>query len=177
MAPVWEKLAKDWEGHEIGLVAEVDCTVAEELCGDMQIQGYPTLYYGLSSAMEAYAGDLEYESLAEFAKETLSKPMCSVYNIDACSDEEKLIIAELEAKPLQDLEATLQEVDSASDAEAKAFDEVVANLTAQYEEASASWTAKVEELRLKSNYPLVKAVVNKKKEVDPDTVVDDKSEL
>jgi Thioredoxin len=172
LAPTWEKLAKDWEGHEIGLVAEVDCAVAETLCSDMQIQGYPTLFYGDASAPETYAGDLEYEALAEFAKETLSKPMCSVYNTDVCSDEEKLVIAELEAKSLTDLEASLEEVEKAAQVEMAAFDELVEKLQAQYEAESAAYTAKVEEIRSKSNYQLVKAVVNKKKEA-----VDDRSEL
>ena len=34
MAPDWEKLAGEWDGHDIGLIAEVDCTTeGKPLCG------------------------------------------------------------------------------------------------------------------------------------------------
>jgi len=48
LAPDWEKLANDWKGHKVGLVAEVDCTdpAAEGVCAEYQIEGFPTLMYG-----------------------------------------------------------------------------------------------------------------------------------
>ena len=40
MAEAWEQLAADWEGHDIGLVGEVDCTTDEglPLCEDFEVQ-------------------------------------------------------------------------------------------------------------------------------------------
>ncbi|KAI2494713.1 intramolecular oxidoreductase [Fragilaria crotonensis] len=114
LAPTWERLAEDWVGHEVGLVAEVDCTVAESLCEDFQVQGYPTLFYGDPLAPETYAGDLEYEALSEFAKENIAKPICSVHKTEFCSDEEKLVIAELEGLSLTDVTAKLNEIEKAA---------------------------------------------------------------
>lgn len=40
IAEDWEKLAKDWQSHPIGLVAEVDCTSdeGEAICADFDVQ-------------------------------------------------------------------------------------------------------------------------------------------
>lgn len=46
MKPDFEKLAEEWKGHAVGLVAGVDCTEEDELCQTMQVQGFPTLMYG-----------------------------------------------------------------------------------------------------------------------------------
>lgn len=177
MAPVWEELAKEWEGHAVGLVAEVDCDVSDVLCSDFQIQGFPTLFYGDPAALETYNGEMDYESLSKFAKEFLDKPVCSVYNTDACSDEQKLVIAELEAKPLTDLEASMEEYQKAEDEEQKGFNEFVEGLQAQYESASAALDASVKVIREKANYNILKALITKKTEVEVQGEVDEKSEL
>ena len=48
MAPAWEQLAQDWQGHDIGLVAEIDCTNPESqpVCEEFEVEGFPTLLYG-----------------------------------------------------------------------------------------------------------------------------------
>ena len=48
MAADWEKLAKDWEGHAVGLIAEVDCTdpAGKPVCEEFDVEGFPTLMYG-----------------------------------------------------------------------------------------------------------------------------------
>ena len=164
MAPTWELLAKDWAGHEVGLVAEVDCTIAESLCEDFQVQGYPTLFYGDPMAPETYAGEMEYEALAEFAKENIGKPICSVYKTEFCSDEEKLLIAELEGQSLTDLTVKMNEIEKAAADEQEVFDEQVKKLQEEYEKAAAAYTAKVEEIQTKNNFKFVRAVVHKKEE-------------
>jgi Thioredoxin len=164
MAPDWEQLAKDWNDHEVGLVAEVDCTVAAGLCQDFEVQGYPTLYFGDPAAPEIYDGDRGYDALAEFAKENLSKRICSVYNTDACTDEEKLVIAQFEGRSLTDLGATLEEIEQKAEAEEIAFDEQVEKMQEEYEKVVAAYNAKVDEIRSTSNYHLLRAVVNKKED-------------
>lgn len=103
MAPTWEKLAEDWADHDIGLVAEVDCTdeEAEVLC--MEVQGFPTLKYGDPEDLEDYDGARDYEELSAFAKETLGSAVCSMKNIDACSDEKKAQIEKFKAMPAEEL--------------------------------------------------------------------------
>jgi thiol-disulfide isomerase/thioredoxin len=48
MAPAWEKLADEWAGHAIGMIAEVDCTEpsGQSLCEEYGVEGFPTLMYG-----------------------------------------------------------------------------------------------------------------------------------
>jgi len=68
MAPDWEKLADDWAGHEVGLIAEVDCTTdGKPLCDQNGVKGFPTLKYGDPSALEDYQGGRTFNDLAEFA--------------------------------------------------------------------------------------------------------------
>jgi hypothetical protein len=40
MAEDWEKLAADWEGHAVALIAEVDCTSdgGQPICEDFEVQ-------------------------------------------------------------------------------------------------------------------------------------------
>jgi len=89
IAPSWEKLASVWDGHEIGLIAEVDCTSeGKTLCEANGIEGFPTLKFGNPLLLEDYEGGRDYDNLAEFAQENI-KPICSMINIHLCSDEEK----------------------------------------------------------------------------------------
>jgi len=48
MAPAWEKLADDWAGHAVAMIAEVDCTdpSGQSLCEEHGVEGFPTLMYG-----------------------------------------------------------------------------------------------------------------------------------
>jgi protein disulfide-isomerase-like protein len=107
MAPDWEKLAGEWEGHDIGLVAEVDCTAAgKELCNSNGVQGFPTLKYGDPSALEDYQGGRSYDDLSKFAKENL-KPICSPSKLDLCDDDKKKEIETLMATSDDDLKAKI----------------------------------------------------------------------
>ncbi|KAI2494712.1 intramolecular oxidoreductase [Fragilaria crotonensis] len=166
MAPAWEQLANDWAGHDVGLVAEVDCTAAAGLCQDFEVQGYPTLFYGDPAAPEVYDGGRDYDSLAEFAKEHIGRALCSVYKTDACTDEQKLAIADFERRSLSDLSASLEEIENAAEAEEKAFDELVEKMQEEYERVVAAYNEKVDEIRSKSNYHLLRAVVSKKEDED-----------
>merc|ERR1712050_104338 len=90
----WDKLSAEWEGSEVGLVAEIDCTASgKPLCDANGVKGFPTIKYGDPSALEDYKGGRDYDALKKFAEENL-KPMCSPSNLDLCDDEKK---AEIEA--------------------------------------------------------------------------------
>jgi hypothetical protein len=88
----WKRLAKEWDGHAVGLVADVDCTTdrGKALCDlyDEEPNRYPTLKYGDPSALDVYRNDRTYEALSNFAKENL-KPICSVDNVEVCDAKEK----------------------------------------------------------------------------------------
>jgi thiol-disulfide isomerase/thioredoxin len=52
MKPDFEKLAIEWKGHAVGLVAGIDCTEEDELCQKFSVQGFPTIVYGDPSEPE-----------------------------------------------------------------------------------------------------------------------------
>ena len=52
----FEKLATEWKGHEIGLVAGIDCTEEDSLCQQFGVQGFPTLLYGDPADPEVRGG-------------------------------------------------------------------------------------------------------------------------
>jgi hypothetical protein len=162
MAPDWEKLADEWSDHKVGLIAEIDCTEEATLCQDFEVEGYPTLYYGDPSAPETYEGGRDYDSMAEFAEENLGEPLCSVYNSDACTDDEKAVIALLEAKSLDDLTTILAGVEKEAEEEEAKLDAAVEKLQADYETLVEGYNDNVDKLRLESNYQFLRAVVTKK---------------
>jgi thiol-disulfide isomerase/thioredoxin len=77
MAPEFERLAMDWQGHEIGLVAEVDCEGidSEKICDDFEIEALPTILYGDLKNLKFYGGDRTYQAMSAFAKEHISHPV------------------------------------------------------------------------------------------------------
>merc|ERR1712241_1284738 len=98
MAPDWEELAGEWEGHDVGLVAEADCTAdGKPLCDREGVKGFPTIKYGDPNSLEDYKGGRSLSDFQEFATENL-KPVCSVANIDLCDDDKKTLINSLMAK-------------------------------------------------------------------------------
>jgi protein disulfide-isomerase-like protein len=94
MAPDWEKLSGEWDGHEVGLIAEVDCTAeGKPLCDANGVKGFPTLKYGDPSSLDDYQGARTYDALAKFAEDSL-KPICSPTNLAICDDDMKKQIDE-----------------------------------------------------------------------------------
>mmetsp|Transcript_4532 Transcript_4532/g.5209 ORF Transcript_4532/g.5209 Transcript_4532/m.5209 type:complete len:87 (+) Transcript_4532:852-1112(+) len=83
MAPDWEKLSKEWEGNDFGLVAEVDCTGAgSPICQENGIGAFPTLLLKKneepSSLYHVYKGDRSFNALSKFAKDKMkpsTKPL------------------------------------------------------------------------------------------------------
>jgi len=133
MAPDWEKLSEEWEGNEVGLVAEVDCTAdGKALCDENGVRGFPTLKWGDPSALEDYQGGRDYNSLAKFAKDNL-KPVCSPNKLELCDDEKKAQIEKYLAMSADDLAAAIEaEEKKIADAE-KTFTDEVQKLQEKYQ--------------------------------------------
>merc|ERR1712176_1486212 len=108
--PDWDKLIAEFEGHEHGLVADVDCTSdgGKPLCSKVGVEGYPTLKWGEPDNLEAYEGGRDLASLQKFAKENL-KPMCSPKNIDLCDAEKKAQLEAIMQKSDADLDNEIKE--------------------------------------------------------------------
>ncbi|KAG7351537.1 thioredoxin [Nitzschia inconspicua] len=157
MADDWKKLEDEWSGHEVGLVAEVDCTSDEgqPICEDFQVEGFPTIMYGDPLAAETYDGPRDYESLAAFAKEHISKPICSVFRIEACDEEETKLIESLQAKSSEELEGMVQKVTELVQLEEAEFNEKVMKVQEQYDAIVTEFNNKLNEIKKTHHYKFV----------------------
>jgi uncharacterized coiled-coil protein SlyX len=162
MAADWERLAQDWKDHDVGLIAEVDCTEQPGLCEEFEVEGYPTLYYGDPTSPETYDGPRDYENMAEFARENLGSALCSVHNLDACNPEEKAAIVEFDTKTLDELNEALAEIERAADEKEKTFEEAVDKLQREYERLVEKYNNEVDKLREETHYQHMRAVASKK---------------
>jgi hypothetical protein len=138
MASDWDKLTQEWQGHEVGLVAEVDCTDhkkgGKKLCEYFGVESFPTIKYGEPNDLWDYDGGRSFTELNDFAKENLV-PMCSVENFDICDPDTKLLLkkyVEMEESELKKLITAEEQKLRKAEAEYKAE---VDKLTAQYEAA------------------------------------------
>lgn len=164
MAPDWERLAKDWKNHPIGLVAEVDCTSDEvgDLCERQGIPGFPTLLYGDASALEPYSGGRSYEELSEFAQEHISKPVCSIHNLDVCDDKTKMDIERLSKLSLDELSKMKEEVESTLSSLEETFEAKVDELEEQFMKLEEAHGEMVEKVKKDANYGILRQILTAK---------------
>merc|ERR1711998_796026 len=86
----------EFKDSKTALIADVDCTVHQDLCGTHGVEGYPTIKYGDPNNMEDYQGGRDLEDLQTFAKENLG-PSCGPNNLDLCDEEAKKTISDAQA--------------------------------------------------------------------------------
>jgi len=135
MKPAWDQLMEEFKDSKTALVADVDCTVQEELCSAHGVQGYPTIKYGNPDALEDYNGGRDFDDLKAFADENLG-PSCSPDNLDLCSDEQKKEIAALQALSADEREAKIKAAEKAIEDADTHFTSEVEKLQATYEKLS-----------------------------------------
>jgi len=108
MKPAWDKLMKHFKGNEHGLVADVDCTAAgKSLCSRVGVRGYPTIKWGDPNALEDYQGGRDFNALKKFAEENL-KPICSIANMELCSEDDKQKLEDLMKMPIEELKKQIE---------------------------------------------------------------------
>jgi len=108
MKPAWDKLMEEFKDSKTALVADVDCTVHQDLCGKHGVQGYPTIKYGDPNNLEDYQGGRSFDDLQKFAKENLG-PSCGPANLDLCDADQKAKVEEALAMSDADLDAKISE--------------------------------------------------------------------
>jgi len=132
MKPAWDELMEKFKDSKTALVADVDCTVHQDLCSKHGVQGYPTIKYGDPNNMEDYQGGRSLDDLEKFAKENLG-PSCGPNNLDLCDDAQKKEIETAMALDAAALDAKIAEGEKKlSDAE-DTFKSEVEKLQAKYE--------------------------------------------
>jgi len=133
MKPAWDQLMDDFKDSKTALVADVDCTVHQDLCSKHGVQGYPTIKYGDPNNLEDYQGGRSLDDLQTFAKENLG-PSCGPANLDLCDADQKAKVEEAMALSDEDLNKKIEEGEKAlTDAE-ETFKTEVEKLQAKYEE-------------------------------------------
>ena len=109
MKPAWDQLGSEYASSSSVVVADVDCTVEQDLCSDYGVQGYPTIKYFTSETDEKgadYSGGRTFDALKDFVSETL-EVKCLLDNTEGCSDKEKDFMAKWKDKPKADAKAQL----------------------------------------------------------------------
>ncbi|KAG7347515.1 thioredoxin [Nitzschia inconspicua] len=135
MARDWDKLTDEWQGHEVGLVAEVDCTDTQKgggkkLCDHLGIESFPTLKYGDPSNN----GGRSFQEMNDFAKKNLI-PLCSIENFEICDSETKLLLKRLTEMDKSELKELIKEEEKKLEDAEKEYKNKVDELTIQYEVA------------------------------------------
>ena len=116
MKPAWDELGDLYADSSKVVVADVDCTVHNDLCGEHGVQGYPTIKYYTSEHPdgESYNGGRDIESLKSFVEENLSAK-CDVATLDDCDDKQKKYIEKMKAKGKDEASKELERLKSMSD--------------------------------------------------------------
>jgi thioredoxin-like negative regulator of GroEL len=134
MKPAWDKLMDEFKDSKTALVADVDCTVHQGLCGEYGVKGYPTIKYFSDGDWQDYSGGRDYDALFEFASTSLG-PSCSYPDgADLCSEEQLTEMKEWAAKPdelkaeVAKLEAEVQKFNDDFDKALKELQENYKNL-------------------------------------------------
>jgi len=121
MKPAWDSLMESYADSPTALVADVDCTAAgEKLCSEHGVRGYPTIKYGDPADLQDYNGGRSADDLKEFAEKNLT-PLCSIANIDLCSDAKKAQLKKFVKMDIDELEETITEMETKITAEEEKF--------------------------------------------------------
>jgi len=173
MAADWEKLADEWAGNEVGLVAEVDCTIDTNapICREVK-EGYPTIKYGDPTNLIDYDGSGSYEALATFAKENLG-PICSLTSLKNCDDTKKEFITKFQKMSEEELEEAINDVDNKLVQADQDLEDEIDKLQERYDELFAANEATKATLMKESGYNLMSKILDSKMEEDIDDDADD----
>jgi len=145
MKPAWDQLMAEYKGD--GIIADVDCTVEQDLCSKQGVQGYPTIKYGPTSNMVDYSGGRDFDAMLEFANTNLGPSCDAGENKKLCTAEESAKIDELVALSVEDLEKKVEEGDKGlADAE-QLFKDEVQKLQTRYESLEKEKEAALKEIK------------------------------
>jgi hypothetical protein len=149
MKPDWDKLAKEYDGSETVLIADVDCTEGDNkaLCSKYGVKGYPTIkvFNEGDTEGEPYEGGRDLKSLKKAAAGM--GPSCSVKNYDLCDATEKAAIDELKKLTPEERLSQIKTAEDAIDVLEKKFKADLEELQANYKKMVDDKDTAVEALR------------------------------
>lgn len=109
--------------------------------------------------IQAYEGQRDYSSLAEFAAEHLTKVYCSLRSIDTCSVEEKALISELRSKTKEQLDAIVADAAERTTAASDKYEKAIEELQSTYERVTEEFQTEGETIRKESNIKWVNQII------------------
>jgi len=151
MKPAWDQLGDEFAGSKTVIIADVDCTVHQGVCGKYGVRGYPTIKYFTSSTAadgDTYEGGRDFDSLKKFADESLG-PSCSNDNIDLCDDDQKAILDKYNAMSASERKEIVDKANKDVDEAEETFKAEVKTLQANYEKLMSDKDAAVKALQTK----------------------------
>jgi len=108
MKPAWDQLGTEYASSSSVVVADVDCTVEQDLCSDYDVKGYPTIKYWKSGESPEkgsdYNGGRSFDDLKKFVEDEL-EVKCLLDDPSGCSDKEKDFMGKWKEKPTADVKA------------------------------------------------------------------------
>jgi len=113
MKPAWDQLGSEYASSSSVVIADVDCTVESDLCGDYDVKGYPTIKYFTSESPEKgsdYSGGRSFDDLKSFVSETL-EVKCLLADPSGCSEKEVEFMNKWKAKPAADVASQAERLD------------------------------------------------------------------
>lgn len=141
MKPDWDKLADTYKNMKKMIIADVDCTVHNDLCGKHGVKGFPTIKVFKakgSKSGEGYNGGRDFNSLKKYVETNFNTgPACSLEAKDECTKEERETLEESEKLSPADRKKKIQEVEKE-----------ILNKKMQAKELEAEWKKLGEKLLL-----------------------------
>jgi len=147
MKPDFDKLSKEYSESARVVIADVDCTVHQDLCGEHGVQGYPTIKYYMGGEPEDYDGGRSYADLKKFVDDNLMEPSCDSNNKEACTEEQIKSLSAAEALSADERKEKIAAFEKDIKDANKAHEKLVEGLQKQYEESMESTEKKVKEIK------------------------------
>ena len=110
MKPTWDALGDKYASSSSVVVADVDCTVEQDLCSEYDVKGYPTIKYFTAETDvkgDDYQGGRSAEDLEQFVSETL-EVKCLLADTAGCSEKETEFMGKWKAKPKEEAKSQLE---------------------------------------------------------------------
>ena len=109
MKPAWDQLGDEYASSSSVVIADVDCTVEQDLCSKYDVKGYPTIKYFTADVDEKgadYSGGRDFDGLKKFVADNL-EVKCLLSDDTGCTDKEKEFMGKWKGKPADDIKKQL----------------------------------------------------------------------
>lgn len=113
MKPTWDALMEKYEGSASVIIADVDCTVEQDLCSDYEVRGYPTIKYFNSETDpkgDSYNGGRDKDSLEKFVEDNLAAK-CLVEDTAGCTEKELAFMKKMQDKGAEEIAKQLSRLE------------------------------------------------------------------